>query len=242
MTDPIYAIGDVHGQKQALDQALEWIAADGGADAEIVFLGDYVDRGPDSRAVIDCLASGIQAGRNWHVLRGNHDRMFCRFYRSGILGDARIKSGLEWLHPRLGGVDTLASYGVSAAEDDPVEPLLEEVRRAVPEAHIAFLEERPLYLETNNFLFVHAGILPGVPLADQIEDDLIWIRDPFLMESAPHPWLVVHGHTALDYPQHFGNRIDLDGGAGYGRMLYPAVFEDGDAWLLNCNGREALRP
>ncbi len=242
MTRPFYAIGDIHGQMACLDSVLLQIEADGGPDAEIVFLGDYTDRGPDSRAVVQTLIDGVAAGKRWHVLRGNHDRMFCRFVDEGVLHDERILSGKGWLHPALGGVATLASYGVAASDDGDVMRMLDDARDAVPRAHTDFLANRPLTLERDGKLFVHAGIRPGVPLADQNEDDLIWIRGGFLDYTDPHPWLVVHGHTALDQPEHFGNRIDLDGGAGYGRPLYPAVFEGDDVWLLTGDGRVPLVP
>ena len=89
---------------------------------------------------------------------------------------------------------------------------------------------------------MHAGIRPGLALADQVEDDLIWIRDPFLTSPDPHPWIVVHGHTALKTATHFGNRIDLDSGAGYGRPLSVAAFDGDGVFLLTERGREPLRP
>ncbi len=242
MTNPIYAIGDIHGQLDQLEHALALIGADGGPNAEIVFLGDLVDRGPDSRAVIERLMDGQAAGRNWHVLKGNHDRMFQLFARSGDQYDARILSGLGWLHPRLGGLATLASYGIADAAMIPVEDAWAHARTVIPEAHLDFIDAMPLYLERGRLLFVHAGIRPGVALGDQIEDDLVWIRAPFLDHAGDHPWLVVHGHTALEQPHHFGNRIDLDGGAGYGRPIHPAVFEGTNCWLLTDAGRHALRP
>jgi len=242
MSAPLYAIGDIHGHLDQMEHALDLIHADGGASSEIVFLGDYVDRGPDSRAVIERLMQGVAEGRNWHVLRGNHDRMFCRFVENGTLSDARIKSGLQWFNPRLGGTETLAAYGIDATEGDPTAPILQAAQSAVPAAHVDFLRGRDLYLERDGLLFAHAGILPGVALADQTEDDLIWIRDGFLTHDKPHPWLVVHGHTALEFPHHFGNRIDLDGGTGYGRPLYPAVFEGTECCLLTPDGRQHLRP
>ena len=113
---------------------------------------------------------------------------------------------------------------------------------AVPAAHLDFLDSRPLWVARGALLFVHAGIAPGVALEAQTEDDLIWIRDPFLNHARPHPWLVVHGHSAVEVPEHRGNRVNLDGGAGYGRMLHPAVFEGRDAWLLTETGRKPLRP
>ncbi|MDK3071646.1 metallophosphoesterase [Sedimentitalea sp. JM2-8] len=242
MTDPIYAIGDIHGQIGFLEAALDLIAADGGTEAETVFLGDLVDRGPDSQGVIERLMQAQAAGRDWHVLKGNHDRMFHRFVTEGTEHDARILSGLGWLNPRLGGLGTLASYGVDVEAIGSAELLSEAARKAVPQAHLDYVNTLPVYRERGDLLFVHAGIAPGVPLAEQTEDDLIWIRDPFLKHTRRHPWLVVHGHTALDMPFHFGNRIDLDGGAGYGRPIYPAVFEGTDCWLLTEGGRIPLVP
>jgi serine/threonine protein phosphatase 1 len=242
MQDPIYAIGDIHGQIEALDQALSRIEADGGADARIVFLGDLVDRGADSRGVIERIRAGQDGGRPWQVIKGNHDRLFFRFVREGIEHDDRIQSGNSWRHPSLGGVATLAAYGVADAADRPLDDLLAETRAAVPQAHIDWIGALPLWIEAGPLLFVHAGIFPGQPLDLQTEDDLLWIRHEFLTYAKPHPWLIVHGHTALDHPTHFGNRIDLDGGAGYGRPLVPAVFEGRDAWLLEASGRVPLTP
>jgi serine/threonine protein phosphatase 1 len=110
----------------------------------------------------------------------------------------------------------------------------------VPQNHSVFLENAALWIERGNLLFVHAGIKPRVSLDAQTEDDLIWIRDPFLNYTKPHPWLVVHGHTALEHPAHFGNRIDLDGGAGFGHPIHPAVFEGDQCWLLKEKGRVEL--
>lgn len=258
---PIYAIGDIHGHKEMLDHALALIAADGGAEAQIVFLGDYVDRGPDSRGVIETLMDGIAAGRNWVCVRGNHDRMFTRFVRQGLAHDPRVKSGLHWVNPRLGGAATLASYGVTgqphfaphkfgdqeallhfegtAGQIDEA-ALVRAAQNAVPQAHLDFIDGLPLTYQTGDLLFVHAGLRPGVALRDQAEDDLIWIRGGFLDSDHDFGRLIVHGHTALDHPQHFGNRVDLDGGTGYGRPLHPAVFKGRDCWLLTDQGRVPL--
>lgn len=242
MTRPIYAVGDIHGHADQLDRALHLIAADGGTDAEIVFLGDLVDRGPDSRGVIDRLLDGRALGRPWQVLRGNHDAMFARFLRDGSLTDARVKSGLPWTNPQLGGTRTLASYGVTVTPgDDPAE-VHAAALRAVPAQHRDFLQTLPLTMVRDRLLFVHAGIRPGIALAEQDPEDLIWIRDPFLDHSGPHPWLVVHGHTAVQFPEHAGNRINLDGGTGWGRSLHPAVFEGRNCWLLTDKGRVPLTP
>lgn len=237
MTEVIYAIPDIHGQDALLEDALDRIARDGGKDARIIFLGDLVDRGPNSRAVIDRLMTGQAQGRPWTVLRGNHDQMFVDFLDSGVIESPHIRSGLSWLHYRLGGAATLASYGLDVNEHTTE---WEAARRAVPQAHRDWLTALPLWQEAGELLFVHAGIRPGLSLPAQDPADLMWIRDGFLDHEAPHPWLVVHGHTALEMPTHFGNRIDLDGGAAYGRPLWPAVFEGCDAWLLTETGRIAL--
>jgi len=239
MNQPIYAIPDIHGQDALLDEALERIEADGGREARVVFLGDLVDRGPGSRAVIERLRTGQAAGRDWIVLRGNHDQLFLDFLDHGTHHSPRILSGNSWLHPSLGGTATLASYGVPGTE---AAPRLEEARAAVPRAHRDWLATLPHWCEAGALLFVHAGIRPGLPLAAQDPEDLIWIRGAFLDHAAPHPWLVVHGHTALQHPAHFGTRIDLDGGAAYGRPLWPAVFEGTACWLLTEAGRVPLVP
>ena len=239
MTDPIYAIPDIHGQDTLLEDALDRIARDGGPGARVVFLGDLVDRGPDSRAVIERLMQGQAEGRPWTVLRGNHDQMFLDFLDSATLHSPRVASGLAWLHFRLGGAATLASYGITAPDPDEAHA---EAGTLVPRAHRDWLASLPYWHEAGPLLFVHAGIRPGIALDAQDPDDLIWIRAPFLDHPDPHPWLVVHGHTALDHPAHFGNRIDLDGGAGFGRALWPAVFEGRDCWLLDDTGRVPLTP
>lgn len=242
MPKPIYAVGDIHGQIDMLHNALHLIEADGGADAEIVFLGDYIDRGPDSRAVVQLLLDGKTAGRNWTMLKGNHDRYLSRFLDDATVYDSGTRTGLFWFNSRLGGDTTMASYGVEAEDGAPIAPIHQAALANVPDDHRRFMADLSLYHTTDNLLFVHAGIRPKVPLAEQTENDLIWIRDGFLDNKTRHPWLVVHGHTALDAPYHFGNRIDLDGGAGYGRPLYPAVFEGRDCWLLTPSGRLPLLP
>ncbi|MGR3761417.1 metallophosphoesterase family protein [Roseobacteraceae bacterium NS-SX3] len=242
MTQPIYAIGDIHGQRGMLEDALARIEADGGPDARVVFLGDYVDRGPDCRGVVELLQQGQAAGRNWICLKGNHDRMCAMFLEDYPQNDAQLLVGYHWLHDRIGGVATLASYGVHVPDGMRIYQLHAEALEAVPEAHRAFLAGLPSHHEEEGHLFVHAGIRPGVPLAEQSEDDKIWIRREFLNHSAPHPWLVVHGHTHVKKAEHRGNRVNLDTGAGYGRPLTAAVFEGQNCWLLTNKGRVPLTP
>ncbi len=258
----VYAIGDIHGHLEQLDRALRLVEADGGPDAPIVFLGDYTDRGPDSAAVLDRLIAGRDAGRPWRFCKGNHDRMFQRFLAFGRENDARISSGKSWFNRALGGARTLGSYGLAGEalaflHNGGIETLASyelgderlsgpelacAARRAVPVAHRDFLDELALYHREGDLLFVHAGLRPGVPLDRQSEDDLLWIRGEWLDSTADHGWLVVHGHTALDGPVHYGNRVNLDGGAGYGNPLVPAVFEGRRAWTLDEGGRTPLEP
>jgi serine/threonine protein phosphatase 1 len=242
MSAPIYAIGDIHGQLDELHRVLDLIERDGGKDAKIVFLGDYVDRGPNSRGVVELLIEARNAGRPWTILKGNHDRYLTRFLKDMRVYDPNTSAGLFWFNPRLGGDKTLKSYGVTAEDGAPLEPILDAARTAVPLAHRAFLESLPLTHDAGDLLFVHAGIRPDVPLDAQVEDDLVWIRKGFLDHPESFGPLVVHGHTALDHPEHNGNRVNLDGGAGYFRPLHAAVFEGRACWLLGENGRIPLRP
>lgn len=262
MTNPIYAVGDIHGYKSRLDEALEKIDRDGGRDARVVFLGDYCDRGPDTRGVIDTFLRGIIDGRDWIFLKGNHDRLFEWFLRDGETKDPNIQSGILWLNERMGGektlaaymdlpcflnekgggVQTLTSYGLEPMPSDLLKDTIAAANAAVPREHKEFIANLPLSHMENGIFFCHAGIRPGVPFGEQVEEDLIWIRDGWLDNTDDHGALVVHGHTLLDYPKHYGNRVNLDGGTAWGAPLYPAVFEGGKSWLLTDAGREPLVP
>ncbi|WP_050930131.1 metallophosphoesterase family protein [Aestuariivita boseongensis] len=242
MTRPLYAIGDIHGQHGMLEDALARIEADGGPDAPVVFLGDYVDRGPDSRAVIDTLIKGQSQGRNWTCLKGNHDRLFQWFMEDTPRHDPHLLVGFHWFHDRIGGTETLASYGITFDDQTRLAALHEEAKETIPPAHVAFLNSLPVLHEANELLFVHAGIRPGIAIKDQTEEDLVWIRQEFHSHKDPHPKLVVHGHTPVNEATHYGNRINLDSGAGYGKPLSTAVFEGADCWLLTEAGRQPLTP
>ena len=242
----VYAIGDVHGHLGLLKAAHDRIARDraqhGTGAAPVIHLGDLVDRGPDSAGVIDLLRAGMAAGEPWEVLKGNHDKGFALFLDDPAARDPGLRAEFSWLHPRIGGAATLAAYGVRAAADRPIAQVWAEAQDRVPPAHRDFLAARPLYRVLDGLLFVHAGIRPEVDLPAQTETDLLWIREPFLSYPAPHPWLVIHGHTAVDTAQNMGNRVNIDSGAAYGGPLSAIVIEGGTVALLGPRGRVPLNP
>lgn len=241
-----YAIGDVHGQLERLRAAHDWIAADraacGDAASPVIHLGDLVDRGPDSCGIIAYLMAGRDAGAPWIFLQGNHDRMFAGFLNDPFRQDPGLRSELSWLHPALGGIATLESYGVARPADRPLALVHSEAVAQVPGAHRAFLAAMAPFHRRGEALFVHAGIRPGIALADQSPDDLCWIREPFLSDTSDHGFLVVHGHTAIPEAMHYGNRLNIDTRAGYGGPVTPVVIEGRQAWRLGPGGRSPLPP
>ena len=242
----IYAIGDIHGALGKLLAAHERIEADraahGGDGAAVVHIGDLVDRGPDSAGVIDHLIARAERGERDIVLKGNHDRMFLLFMTERGGRDPRLRLEFSWLGENLGGRATLASYGVGeAAMDDPDTALAEAMDR-VPPAHLDLLASLPVSHETEDIFFAHAGIRPGLPLDEQEEDDLVWIRDEFLDSILPHPKLIVHGHTPVERVSHMGNRVAIDTGAAYGGPLSAVVFDEGMVFELTDSGRVPVPP
>ena len=242
ISQPLYAIGDIHGQLAELYRVLNLIEADGGKDAQIVFLGDYTDRGPDSCGVIDVLIEGQAQGRNWTFLKGNHDRMFEWFMQTPSRNDPYMMVELYWLHQRLGGDTTMKSYGVDASGRRRKKDVQADAVAAIPKGHLDFLAGLKLSHQYGDLFFAHAGIRPGVTLKQQTEEDLLWIRQEFHNHTAPHPKLIIHGHTPIDQATHHGNRINLDTGAGYGKPLTAAVFEGDRTWVLTDQGRVSLQP
>lgn len=235
-----YAIGDIHGHLDKLVAVHDRIARDrsvtGDHSAPVVHLGDYADRGPDVPGVLNFLINGLNRGEPWVTLRGNHDRLMWHFLQETEQRDT-FRPDLHWLAKPLGGRATLAAYGVDVAEDRPVELIHRQARAAVPEGHLTFLSGLENSVQIGGAYFCHAGIRPGVPLQDQIEDDLIWIRREFLDDTRDHGALIVHGHTPADAITHMGNRLNLDTGAGYGRALSVVVIEEGAVFELTPEGR-----
>ena len=240
----IYAIGDIHGHLDKLAAAHKAIERDRlkkkAGSATVVHIGDLTDRGPDSKGVIDFLLDGIGRGEDWVVLKGNHDRLFAKYIREGVGTDNRLRAGLTWLSPSMGGTETLNSYGIERRVMERDAGFLARARKAVPKAHLEFIENLPLYHRANGMIFVHAGIRPGFEMDAQDDDDLVWIRDEFLWHVGPHEALIVHGHTPVDEPTHYGNRVNIDTGAGWGNPLIPVVFDKGKGYALTDEGRKAL--
>ena len=235
MTDPdrVYAIGDVHGyldKLRAVHASIERdLAERPAASHAVVHIGDYVDRGPESRGVIDHLIAGADRGAPWINLMGNHDRMMLRFVERPGGRDPRNDPRYFWLHNRVGGAATLRSYGIKIDDDATEEDgaVLHDVTAlAVKERHVAFLRGLKTSWLWRGVFFAHAGVKPGVPLADQDADDLLWIRDEFLWNETDHGALIVHGHTPVDRVEDHGNRIAIDTGAGYGGPLSCVVFDE----------------
>ena len=241
----IYAVGDIHGHLDKLQAAHAAIAQDraahGGAEGPIIHVGDVVDRGPDSRGVIQYLIDGLERGEDWLVLCGNHDQMFRDFLDGGDGSHPRLKGGLTWHHNMMGGRATLDSYGVRRKLLERDASFMARARAKVPAAHRDFLAKMPLWHREDGLIFVHAGIRPGFPMDAQDEDDLMWIRDDFLWHVGDHEALIVHGHTPVDEPTHYGNRVNIDTGAGWGHELTPVVFDRGDCFALTPDGREKLK-
>ena len=228
----LYAVGDIHGRLDLLEAILELIEADARASGHVerrtlVFLGDYVDRGPDSRGVVDRVIGGLPQGFDTHFLKGNHEAILLNF-----LDDAWSLD--NWL--LNGGEATMLSYGVDtkrlARLRAPSEAWRQAFAAALPEAHLRFFKSLKLSVSFGDYLFVHAGVKPGVPLAAQTEADLIWIRDPFLDHASPFDKIVVHGHTPGQQPVIRSNRIGIDTGAVFTGRLTALRLQDGSREFL----------
>lgn len=241
----IYAIGDIHGRRDLLERLMEQIRADSEdlpADTKrtIVFLGDYIDRGLQSRDVIDYLLSDALDGFNPVFLMGNHEEALLKF-----LGDASF--GKQWV--RYGGGETLYSYGfqppntrASLASHDAMaaaqkawEQLWVGFRERLPKAHLDFYQSLDHYHIAGDYLFVHAGMRPDVALENQSVRDLLWIREEFLDDTREFEHVVVHGHTPADDVFHDNRRIGLDTGAFISGRLSAARLYGQDISFLVTN-------
>ena len=235
----IYAIGDVHGRLDLLaamhhriESELEWKPAH---DWRVIHLGDYVDRGPDSKGVIDLLIEARARDPRHLMLAGNHDIGFLDFLET---------PDPDGLFMRYGGVQTALSYGVSLTADASWFGKAETVKRghaalvaAVPQSHVDFLRSLTFSVSFGDFFFCHAGIRPGIPLEQQNPQDLIWIRDIFHNHPGLYPKIVVHGHTPVPEAEVKANRVNVDTLAWQSGNLTALVVDGADKRIQTVEGK-----
>jgi serine/threonine protein phosphatase 1 len=222
---PTYVIGDVHGRHDLLAEVEATIVADASrlpGRKLIVMLGDFIDRGPSSARVISRLMAPPPPNFDRVCLTGNHELAMLSYIDDDI-------SLSQWF--AMGADVTLHSYGLDAAHlarQYPSQKKLDEfIRSSLPASHVTFMRELPILLDTPNALFVHAGIDPEVPIAEQVDEDLVFIRSRFLDSVQPLPKLVVHGHTPIKEVKARGLRLNLDTGAFHTGRLTTARLWNG---------------
>lgn len=224
----LYAIGDIHGRLDLFRTMIDRIEADdaarGPADTTVILLGDLVDRGADSAGVIDT-ARAWSRQRRVRFIQGNHEEMFLGSFDS----DETLRRFL-----RFGGRETLASYQIDpdAGDHATLPDLRKAMAERVPAADIAFLQTMEERVHIGDYLFVHAGIRPGVPIAEQAASDMRWIRGEFLQDRSVREFMVVHGHTIAEEPEFTPNRIGLDTGAYRSGRLTGIGLEGTRQWLV----------
>jgi len=218
----VYAIGDIHGHADLLDMMHEGIAQDLDRrpveHSVIVYLGDYVDRGPDSAGVIERLRH-TRLGNERIMLRGNHEQVLRAFVADPLVM-------LHW--QAFGGIETLTSYGIAppgVLNDAAFRQMHRAFLDALPPEHLAFLDSLSDQAVIGDYFFCHAGVRPGVPLDRQAPEDLLWIREPFLSSRADFGKVVVHGHTPVPLPERRRNQINVDTGAFRTGRLTAAIIE-----------------
>lgn len=227
----VYAIGDVHGRDDLLTALLAKIDADtqqrGAADTQIIFLGDLMDRGPGSAAVIETAMALKTSGKNVRFLMGNHEEVFISACRKR---DPKVTR----FFLRIGGEETVLSYPISRAEymSLDMEQLTERLSTLVPQSHIDFIESFEDQIIIGDYAFVHAGIRPGVALSEQKPSDMRWIREEFVDQRGDLEKVVVYGHTIYEEVEERGSRIGIDTGAYNSGKLTALALEGGERWYL----------
>jgi len=231
-----YAIGDVHGRLDLLDQLLEKIEKDlrhrPAKKALLIFVGDLIDRGPSSAQVVERLRTYSHPNVRTVFILGNHEEVLLRI----LAGDAELTTKWRW----FGGTECLASYGVDTVKlaSMKVEEALEVIRTAIPKKHVEFLETFDDSCRFGDYLFVHAGIRPGVEIDQQKQSDLRWIREAFLFDETDHGFIVVHGHTIRPEVEVRTNRIGIDTGAYQSGVLTALAIEGSESWFLDTRAAE----
>ena len=226
-----YVIGDVHGRLDLLDELLARVHRDmkrrHRTKALLVFVGDLIDRGPQSAQVIERLRTYRRQGVRPVFILGNHEEVLLRI----LAGEASLISKWRW----FGGAECLKSYGVEAERFAGLDEkgALALVRETIPAEHVSFLESFVDSCRFGDYLFVHAGIRPGVEVDQQSQTDLRWIREPFLFDETDHGFLVVHGHTIRPEVEEMPNRIGIDTGAYKSGVLTALAIEGPDRWYVD---------
>jgi serine/threonine protein phosphatase 1 len=238
-----FAVGDIHGRADLLEQMLVLLEERaltekrGDVAPVVIFLGDYVDRGPATGAVLDLLLSGRPLGYERHCLKGNHEQYMLAFMSAPLENRAWVVQG---------GAETLLSYGVQppaprGAADAEWIAAAEALKAAVPAAHMDFLNGLERYVALGDYAFVHAGIDAARTLDEQTDDDLFWARDRFIASKRPFSHVVVHGHTPVDRPYVDQRRIAVDTGAYASGTLTAARFEGTDVTFHPVSDRARAR-
>lgn len=226
----IYAVADVHGRLDLLDELLSEVESDssrrGPSETVLIFLGDIIDRGPDSNAVVERLRTYRHGQLKPYFITGNHEEV--------LLGLLSGEAGLLFNWLRYGGRECLQSYGIDLGElnlaDEKAALCL--IQQRFPDNHADFLRSFRDSIGLGDYFFVHAGVRPGIELARQSQSDLRWIRSPFLENKNDHGAIIVHGHTICDKVEFRNNRIGLDTGAYRTGRLTALGLEGEDQWLI----------
>lgn len=225
----LYSIGDIHGRLDLLEELHDMIRADAEDFAGskcLVYLGDYIDRGSQSKQVLDVLIEQPMEGFDAIHLLGNHEKAMMDFL-------SQPESAAAWL--TFGGQETLLSYGVGLGrmqiQSQPA-LLRDELEEKLPVSHREFIESCDLHHTEGSYCFAHAGIRPGVPVDEQVVQDLLWIREEFIRSRQDHGCIVVHGHSISEEVEMLPNRIGIDTGAFYSGMLTALVLEGSEQRLL----------
>lgn len=226
----VYAIGDVHGRADLLLRLLDLIVADnarrGPLPLQIILLGDLIDRGPQSAEVIESMLLAMDSPKT-RFLKGNHEEVFIRAARGDV--------GAAHFCRRIGGAETLASYGLRLSEQENMSDaaIAEWMLQHIPHAHVDFLDGFEDSIEIGDYVFVHAGLRPGVSIRDQKPADLRWIREQFLNHDKPFERIVVHGHSISETIDERPNRIGIDTGAYHSGRLTAIGLQDDERWFLD---------
>jgi serine/threonine protein phosphatase 1 len=240
----VYAIGDIHGCYELMKDLLARLAADYAKRARgrrpiLIFLGDYVDRGPQSARVMDALVWLQRRGDlEIHYLKGNHEQALLEFLETP-------ERGGPWIG--FGGAETLTSYGIEAPAADAAPGTFilarDELLERMPASHLRLLQQLEPMAVIGDYAFVHAGIRPGTPLEEQSENDLMWIRRGFVDQPGPFGKVIVHGHTWLsEQPQLSEHRLGLDTGGYATGVLTAARIEDGVVEILQAKRGDVWAP